>query len=495
MSKNIFLSGIYHETHTFLGEPTTLKDFIIFHDEEIINENTGNGSPTDGFIEYASGQNWNIIPGIQMSARPSGTVDEESENYFKKNFFEKLKVSCHNIDAIFLVLHGAMVSTNHDDFEGDFLRDIQSFLSKENISIPIVAVLDLHANVSENMIKYSTCVYAYRKNPHSDSRETAVKAASILNDLFLDPNVKQVHLDTKYILPPTGVGTANDPMKKILEEALKIEKKDPEILCINVMAGYSYADIPDCGFSINCCTRGKISDAKNYLDKLVNILEAKIKDGYPKENSLDEALNVIDNITEIKKPILLIEPADNIGGGTPGDATDLLDRLLQTNHTGIVAIINDPEAADACHKAHINNEVQLHIGAKFDAFHGKPIFIKANLERISDGRFELENKQSHLASMMGTKINMGPSAVLKNDQLTLLLTSIKTPPMDLGQLTSQGINPRDAKLIIIKAAVSHKDAYDPIASQSFYIDSQGLCTSNLKRLPFKKIGNKIISLD
>ena len=76
-----------------------------------------------------------------------------------------------------------------------------------------------------------------------------------------------------------------------------------------------------------------------------------------------------------------------------------------------------------------------------------------------------------------------------------MLTSIKTPPMDLGQLTSQGINPRDAKLIIIKAAVSHKDAYDPIASQSFYIDSQGLCTSNLKRLPFKKIGNKIISLD
>ena len=69
--------------------------------------------------------------------------------------------------------------------------------------------------------------------------------------------------------------------------------------------------------------------AKKYLDNLVNILETKIKDGYPKENSLDEALKVIDNIPEIKKPILLIEPADNIGGGTPGDATDLLDRLLK----------------------------------------------------------------------------------------------------------------------------------------------------------------------
>ena len=495
MSKNIFLAGIYHETHTFLVEPTKLEDFIIYHDQEIIVENTGNGSPTDGFIEYACQKDWNIIPGIQMSARPSGTVDAVSENYFKKNIFDKLKVCCHKIDAIFLVLHGAMVSKNHDDFEGDLLEEIQSFLTKENISVPIVAVLDLHANVSDNMIKYSTCVYAYRKNPHSDARETAVKAASILNDLFLDAKVEQVHLGTNYILPATGVGTANDPMKAILEEALRIEKNDPEIICINVMAGYSYADIPDCGFSLNCCTRGNISNARKHLDNLFKILEAKIESGYPKENSLDEALTKINNIKEITKPVLLIEPADNIGGGTPGDATDLLDRLLQTNNKGIVAIINDPESANACHRAKINEEIKLNIGAKFDVFHGKPIFIKAKLDKISDGTFELENKQSHLASMMGTKINMGPSAVIKNDQVTLLITSIKTPPMDLGQLTSQGINPRDAKLIIIKAAVSHKDAYDPIASQSFYIDSQGLCTSNLKRLPFKKIGNKIISLD
>ena len=97
--------------------------------------------------------------------------------------------------------------------------------------------------------------------------------------------------------------------------------------------------------------------------------------------------------------------------------------------------------------------------------------------------------------MMGMHIDMGLSAVLRTHQLTLLLTSIKTPPMDLGQLLSQDINPEEAKLIVIKAAVSHKDAYDPISSYSFYIDSQGLCTSNLKRLPFKKIGNKVIALN
>mgnify|MGYP001342589179 CR=1 FL=1 len=495
MTKKIFLSGIFHETHTFLSQPTTLSDFIINIGDDITKENTGNGSPTDGFIEYASKKNWKIIPGIQMSARPSGTVDQEAEQYFDTIFFKKLEQHYENIDAIFLILHGAMVSKNHDDFEGDFLEKINNFLKQKKIIIPIVAVLDLHANVSDKMIENTTCVYAYRKNPHSDSREAAIKATSILDDLFETPNVNQINYQTKYILPPTGVGTANDPMKSILYEANKIEKNDKDIICINVMAGYSYADIADCGFSLNCCTKGDINVAKHYLETLSKILESKINFAYPKENTLEEALKKIQSLPVQDKPILLIEPADNIGGGTPGDATDLLSRLLQSDHEGIVAIINDPAAAQECHQHHQGEEIELNIGAKFDDFHGSPIKLKATIQKLSDGKFTLENKQSHLASMMGMNIDMGLSAVLINKQLTLLVTSIKTPPMDLGQLISQDIDPAKAKFIVIKAAVSHKDAYDPIASHSFYIDSQGLCTSNLKRLPFKKIGNKIIALN
>ena len=495
MTKKIFLSGIYHETHTFLSQPTTLNDFIINIGDDIIKENTGNGSPTDGFIEYALQKNWDIISGIQMSARPSGIVDEDAENFFDTNFFEKLEQHCENIDAVFLILHGAMVSKNHDDFEGDFLKKINHILKKRKITIPVVAVLDLHANVSNKMIENSTCVYAYRKNPHSDSRDAAIKAASILNNLFENPNVNQINYQTKYILPPTGVGTANDPMKSVLSEAHKIEKNDKDIICINVMAGYSYADIADCGFSLNCCTKGDLTVAKKYLESLANVLEEKINFGYPKESTLEEVLEKIKLLPVSDKPILLIEPADNIGGGTPGDATDLLSRLLQTDEEGIVAIINDPDSVKDCHQNKVGDEIELNVGAKFDKFHGAPIKLKAIIQKLSDGKFTLKNKQSHLASMMGINIDMGLSAVVKNKQLTLLLTSIKTPPMDLGQLVSQDILPEDAKLIVIKAAVSHKDAYDPIASHSFYIDSQGLCTSNLKRLPFKKIGNKIISLN
>jgi len=52
------------------------------------------------------------------------------------------------------------------------------------------------------------------------------------------------------------------------------------------------------------------------------------------------------------------------------------------------------------------------------------------MKNLSDGKFELENQQSHLASMAGTHICMGPCAVFVSGTATLLITSKKTPPMD-----------------------------------------------------------------
>jgi len=493
-NKNIFVAGIFHETHTFLDQKTTLNDFIIHTSSEIINKNIGNGSPMDGFLEYAKKKDWNIIPSIQMAARPSGIVESQVTTYFKSNLFKYLEETFSRLDGIYLVLHGAMVSEDHDDFEGDLLLEISNFLKKKNVDIPIVAVLDLHANVSKKMTDFSTGLFAYRKNPHSDAKDAAIKASNLLDKLLDNPSVKQIYLSSEYILPPTGVGSTNNPMRSILRKAKEIEDNNPDILCINVMAGYSYADIADCGFSLNCCTKGSEEEAHNYLIELLAILEKYIGDAYPLERNLEDTLNEIEKLKDINGPILLIEPSDNIGGGTPGDGTSLLGQLLETDKKNILAIINDPEAAMECHNKKIGDEVSLFIGAKIDTFHGESIPINAKIEFISDGKFELENKNSHLASMMGDKINMGLSAVIKNEKVRILLTSIKTPPMDLGQLYSQKIDPKDAKLIIIKAAVSHKDAYDPIASYSFYIDSEGLCTSNLKRLPYKKIKNKKISL-
>ncbi|MCJ8323642.1 MAG: M81 family metallopeptidase [Rhizobiales bacterium] len=495
--KKILLAGLFHETHTFLSQKTGMDQFRetgINIGQDIISRNQGNGSPMDGFLSYAEENDWQIIPTIQMAASPSGTVTDEVYNYFTNHFFKILERECHSIDGVYLVLHGAMVCESYDDVEGTLLREIRKRLTAKGIDIPVVAVIDLHANVSYDMVEFSTCMYSYRKNPHSDAREAAVEAAKRL-DVSMAQRVciSQHHLPTQYVVPPTGLSTAADPMKSVLKHARMLETKDPDLLCINVMGGYAYADITDCGFSLNCCTRGDEAVAKGYLDELLEVFEQHLADVYPIESSLDEALEHIDREKRPNGPVLLIEPADNIGGGTPGDGTGILGPLLIMRRKNIIAVINDPESAMRCNKAGVGSKIELMVGAKTDLHHGQPVPIKAEILHLSDGKFELENKQSHLASMMGSHIEMGPCAVIVNEQATILLTSLKIPPMDLGQLHSQGIYPKNGDLVIVKAAVSHKDAYDPIAAASYYVDSAGLCTSNLLSLPYKKLKGKQIS--
>ena len=224
------------------------------------------------------------------------------------------------------------------------------------------------------------------------------------------------------------------------------------------------------------------------------MLEANIEAGYPHEDDLATALKKADALPPGNGPILLVEPADNIGGGTPGDATGLLGPLLDTGRTNILAALADREAVAACFAAGTGAKLSLMIGGKTDQHHGAPIAFTGTVEHLSDCVFQLENPKSHLASMGGTTIRMGRCAVIANDQAKILLSERKTAPMDLGQYHSQGLRPEDAAYVVIKAAVSHRAAYDAIQRASFYVDSPGLCTSDLRRLPFTKLRGKVISL-
>lgn len=498
MSKTILFGGLYHETHTFLADKTGMAQFEdggIRIGQAAVDQNRGNGSPSAGFIDYAEKAGWRILPTIQMAAQPAGKVTDDVVDLFFEHFLAGLDRHIDEIDGIFLVLHGAMVSEGSDDVEGLVIKTIRDRLKAAGRgNLPVGAVLDLHGNISKIMVENSTVLRAYRENPHTDAYESAVAAAELLDRAFSEPNIKALQRSTKYVISPVGVGSANDPMKSVLAAARAIEASDSDILTINVMAGYAYSDIPDCGFSLNLITKGPVAAAEKHLDSLVGVLEANIEAGYPHEDDLATALKKADALPPGTGPILLIEPADNIGGGTPGDATGLLGPLLETGRKNILAALADREAVAKCFAAGQGAEVSLLIGGKIDAHHGAPIAFTGTVEHLSDGVFQLENPKSHLASMGGTTIRMGRCAVIANNRAQILLSERKTAPMDLGQYHSQGLRPEDATYVVIKAAVSHRAAYDAIQRASFYVDSPGLCTSDLRRLPFTKLHGKVISL-
>jgi len=194
-------------------------------------------------------------------------------------------------------------------------------------------------------------------------------------------------------------------------------------------------------------------------------------------------------------PTLLVEPADNIGGGAPGDGTAILRALIACGaQRGLVALC-DPRAVERLAHISIGARTRLPLGGHGWSLDPGPLEAEVTLISRGSGAFQFEDPQNHLASAYGSGFDMGPCAVVRTAGVAILLTSHKTPPFDLGQFRSQGINPADFAWIGVKAAVAHRRAYDPIAAASYFVDTPGPCSSNLRQFPYQRLRHPVYPLD
>jgi microcystin degradation protein MlrC len=281
-------------------------------------------------------------------------------------------------------------------------------------------------------------------------------------------------------------------MRALEDMARRLERDVPGMLAINVVGGYSFADVRDAGLAFGAVTEGDAASARVALEELAALAWEMRQGGIPQEHDLDDVLR--DFTPRDKGPVLLVEPADNIGGGGPGDCTDVMRALLKHQVRGAGVIITDPEAVNALARVPIGGRMTLSMGGKGSRLDLGPVSLEVELLSRSDGRFTLEDIKSQMV-VLGKTIEMGPSAVVCHKSLTILLISRRVAPMDLGQWRSQGIDPEKFAAIGIKAAVGHRRAYDPIASASFTVSTRGPCTSDLTRLPYRRIRRPVFPLD
>jgi len=465
----ILLAGLFHETHTFLDGLTTLSDFQIRRGEELL-ASKGDASPLGGVLEFAADNHWHIIPAVDYRAQPSATVADEVIQHFWNDLAPLIRKD--HFDAIYLVLHGAMTSQTILDVEGDLLERIRAITN-----VPIFGVFDLHANFSHKMAALADCLVGYRENPHTDAREAALIAARLLMRYFGSGQRPRMQIKHPGLIwPPTGTGTATDPMLSLEALARQLEAADETLWAMNVVAGFSFADTPGTGVSFVACTTG---NAYPHLAQL----EAKARElnhlGLVTDPPADEVLAGLNPLPS--GLTVLVEPSDNIGGGAPGDCTGLLRTLLRHHIENAAICIADPESVHALEAG----ERRIHLGGKGSRLDEGPVELEVELVSLQDGRFELEDKNSHLASMCGDVFDMGRCAVVKHGGLTILITSVKTPPFDLGQWHSQGIAVENLSVVAVKAAVAHRRAYDKIAARMLWVDTPGPCSSNLKTLPYR----------
>ncbi len=492
--RRILLAGLFHETHTFVPEPTRLADFSIRRGADVLARR-GDGSTIDGFLEVADEVGWEIVPVADYGALPAGTVEHAAFEAFWAELEDALRhaLQSRGLDGIWLALHGAMVTTECEDPEGELLRRIRTVPGAGDL--PLFGVFDLHATFTPDMARHADGLVAYRENPHTDARESAMRSARLLQRaLETGARPRMLSRTAPVVWPPTGTGTADRPMRDLEALARRIEAEDPEIWAVNVIGGYAFSDVPEAGVAFSLVTTGASEKAEAALSALVDVAVSLRELGVPREWDLDDALREIGQPQ--RGPVVLVEPADNIGGGAPGDCTAILRAFLRHGLRNAAVAIADREAVASLMDAEPGEIRRIAIGGKGSALDEGPVEIDVTFVSRSDGHFTLEDRNSHLAAAQGIHFDMGPCAVVSmGEGVTVLLTSRKTPPFDLAQLRSQGIVPERLSLIGVKAAVAHRRAYDPIAAASYTVTTPGPCTSDLTQLPYSRVRRPVFPLD
>ncbi|MCL4296096.1 MAG: M81 family metallopeptidase [Anaerolineae bacterium] len=488
----IGLGGIIHETHSFAGAPTTLADFqtqSLHYGDEVLRAMAGTRSAIGGMIEGAKARGWTLVPTAYGAAMPGGLVAEDAYQTILREMLQRLNEAMP-VDGVLLALHGAMVTTGRLDPESDVLSQVRRVVGPDT---PIVVELDMHGNLSPATVELADVLVAFDTNPHVDPHAKGLEAAAMMERLLrreIKPTTAYAH--PPLLLAPQATGTADPPLRRVHERAVEM-KADAEVISICVMAGFAYADTPFTGASLVVTTNDNPALAQRYVQELAGILwqqrEAALPQFLPTEQAVAQAM------AQSGGPIILVDSADNIGGGTPGDGAEALRAMLALSVEEGTIVLADPEAAAACWAAGKGAEVTLAVGGKTDRWHGAPLTVTGTVQALSDGTFQCELPDNHFAAFFGQTIHMGRTAWLRVAGVNIILTERKIPPFDLAQLRHIGVSPEGQKIIVVKSAVAYRAAYLPIAAGVIELDTPGLCSANLSRFPYRHLPRPIFPLD
>lgn len=490
----IVTGGISQETNTFQWEPTTLADFQkgssrIDRGEEILALD-GTGTIYGGIVAEAKRQGVELIPTTFGRAVPGGRVSREAFETMRDEILDGIRAAMP-VDGVLLGIHGAMALEHGDDGEGPLITAIRELVGPET---PIVAPLDLHTNLSEEMMQEATAFVGYKEYPHIDTPETGARAMQILIDTVrgeIDPVM--AHVKAPLIAPNQSMVTTWDsPLKQVIDRAREIEG-EPGVVAATVLGGFPFADVPFAGVSTIVVTNGDRELARRYAEELAQMCWDRRADftihPTPIADAIAEAM-----AGEPGSVYVLADISDSGASGTAGDGTAVLKGLLEANaRSAAVAQIMDREAVDACVRAGVGSVVTLTVGGKHDGLHGEPVEVTGMVRLIHEGRFMLGGVMGR-----GTSASRGKTVVLEINGpggIELQLTELRGHPNDLNFFRAFGIEPTERRIVVLKSAAHFRAAFEPIATKVIEVDAPGISSPKLATFAYERLRRPIYPLD
>jgi microcystin degradation protein MlrC len=456
------IAGVWHETNTYSARPTALADFEaheLARGAELVDAHMSTGTVVGGML---AARDLDLVPLATAGAWPAGRVTRDALDTIFEVLQEELGRA--QVDALLLDLHGAMVAEGVDDVELETLRLVRRVLG----DVPIVVVHDLHGNPSPEAIELCDAFVAYDTYPHVDMWERGAEAVTLVARILAGHELRAIIGKVPLLSTPLAQATDVSPMKDLVARARGLEGEDG-IERVSLLPGFPYSDVERAGFSVVVTyADGADATARQIVDELTSEVERRGPEFSVARDRADEAVRraLATNVG----PVVLVDVADNIGGGAPGDGTEILAQLLEQGAHGAVVPIADAEVALAAARAGGGASLRVELGGKTDDLHGPPIPVEARVVRITDGRYRGGGTWK-----TGQSFSMGTTAVLDAGGVVLVVMERPVPPFHAEQLLSVGIEPRDAALIVVKGAVAWRSAYGDVAAEVIEVDTPGIC--------------------
>ena len=469
---------LMHESNTFLATPTTLASFEACHrlrGPAIRDLYHAAAHEVGGFFTGLDEAHVEAVPLTAAWAMPAGVITAETGERLVADMLEAVQ-QAGPLDGLLVAPHGAAVAEHQRDFDGYWLSRLREAIGPDT---PLVATLDLHANVSRRMVDACTALVAYRTNPHLDQRDRGLEAARLIVGTIegrLNPTMAAA-------LPPLAINierqlTSQDPCRALYQRA-DSQLVMPAVLSNSIVLGFPYSDVAELGSSFIVVTDDDATLARQLVDELAAF-------AWERRASLEgqfvSIAQAVSRAVMSSGPIGLLDMGDNVGGGSPGDGTLLLAALSEAGVGHTLACLYDPAAVQLCREAGVGRQVSLSLGGHTDDRHGRPLAVDAQVESLGDGRF----RESAVRHGGQTQYDMGSTAVVRlSAGPTILITSRRMAPFSLAQVTSVGLDPSRFQAIVIKGVHAPVAAYQDVCRELVRVDTPGVTRADMTQLTFQ----------
>jgi microcystin degradation protein MlrC len=479
----IAVGGFQHETNCFVTPKTDFAYFASHRDrpplvrgDEVLTWFRDISFGLSGFLKRMSGAH-EIVPLLWTSGGAGGLVTADAFERIAGEMIGRLSAALP-VDAVYLDLHGAMVTEPFEDGEGELLRRVRATVGED---VPVVISLDYHANVTPQMVETTDALLAYRTYPHIDRAETGDYAAQAVSLLLARGRPKGRALrKLPFLIPLNDQCTMVEPSRSVVDRTIV---GDGDVINLSYLAGFPPSDLYWCGPAViaHAWTQEAADRAADSMAREIALREAEF--AVPMLTPEDGVRQAMQLARTASKPIVLADTQDNPGCGSTADTTGVLEALVALKTEGAaVGYFCDAEAAKAAHAAGEGRDITIALGGRSGPEGVKPFHGTFRVARLGSGKMTTTGQVSG-----GRDVDLGPMALLTIGGVSIAVTTKRMQAHDHAPFQHLGIEPKNQKILVLKSTCHFRAEFEPIAEKVIVVIAPGHYLADPSHYPFKKL--------